>query len=263
MQIKVFKNKIALSKAAAKEAAQILTECIKDKGEAIFVAATGLSQVDFIEELTKHREIKWSYTTVFHLDEYVGIPRSHQASFRKFLEDRLISKVHPGKVYLVNGDADDPKKECRRLNGIISRLTIDVSFVGIGENGHIAFNDPPANFEVEDPYIIVELDEKCRMQQVGEGWFESLEMVPRRAITMSVKQIMKSDKIICVVPEARKAEAVKKCFGGEISPEYPASILRKHESCTVYLDEESVKLLRAISPKSPILHRIGLKKWRT
>jgi len=223
----------------------MLNEAISKKGTATFVAATGASQFEFLDHLTKITNINWSKTTMFHLDEYIGIPEDHPASFRKYLKERLINKVHPSKVYLISGDAQDPKKECERLNGIISQHEIDVAFVGIGENGHLAFNDPPANFEVEKPYIIVELDAACRRQQLGEGWFKTFEEVPQRAISMSIKQIMKSKSIICTVPDERKAQAVKDCFSGdEISPDYPASILKKHDNCYVFLDDQSSKYLQ-------------------
>ena len=144
---------------------------------------------------------------------------------------------------MIAGDAQDPEKECERLNSIISQYKIDIAFVGIGENGHLAFNDPPADFDIEDPYLIVHLDEVCRRQQLGEGWFKSLADVPQKAISMSVKQIMKAKN--CTVPDKRKAQAVKDCFGGEeISPYYPASILKKHDHCYVFLDEQSAIYLK-------------------
>lgn len=229
-----------MAEAAAQKAAQLLDETIKKNGEANFIAATGASQFEFLAHLTKKSNINWSKTTMFHLDEYIGIPEDHPASFRRYLKERLINKVHPGKVYLIKGDAPDPEKECERLNEIIKNYRIDIAFVGIGENGHLAFNDPPADFATESPYIIVELDTACRRQQLGEGWFKNLDDVPKRAISMSVKQIMKAKHIICTVPDRRKAEAVKNCFTGEdISPEYPASILKKHNHCYVFLDDQS------------------------
>ena len=184
---------------------------------------------------------------MFHLDEYIGIPETHPASFRKYLKERLVDVVQPGTVHLLNGESDNPQVECNRLNQIISQHQIDVAFVGIGENGHLAFNDPPADFETEDPYIVVELDEACRLQQVGEGWFNGLDDVPTHAISMSIHQIMKSKTIICTVPDERKAEAVRNCLYGEITPMYPASILQNHPDCTVYLDAGSASLLTAIS----------------
>lgn len=234
-----------MGKAAAEEAARILKSTIKEKGEAAFVAATGTSQFEFLENLTSIPSIDWSKTTMFHLDEYVNIPETHPASFRKYLKERLINKVHPGSVYLIKGDVEDLESECRRLNKIISENEIDVAFVGIGENGHLAFNDPPADFNTEKPYFVVELDEACRRQQLGEGWFEDLDEVSQRAISISIKQIMKSKNIICTVPDSRKAQAVKDCLEGGISPDHPASILRKHKSAFLFLDENSAKLLKS------------------
>jgi len=244
VKIKIFEAKQEMGKAAAKEAARILKSTIKKKGEAVFVAATGASQFEFLENLTSIPSIDWSKTTMFHLDEYVNIPETHPASFRKYLKERLIDKVHPGIVYLINGDAKDPKLECERLNKIIGTKEIDVAFAGIGENGHLAFNDPPADFNTEKPYIVVGLDEACRRQQLDEGWFKSLGEVPHRAFSMSIRQIMKSKTIICTVPDVRKAQAVKDCLGGDISPDHPASILREHKNTFLFLDKDSAKLLK-------------------
>ncbi|HEY63688.1 MAG TPA: glucosamine-6-phosphate deaminase [Caldilineae bacterium] len=243
MQIFVFPTKREMAKASAAKAAEALREAIARKGHATFVAATGASQFEFLEELTAIPDIDWSKTTMFHLDEYIGLPETHPASFRRYLKERLIDLVHPGTVYLIQGDAPDPVAECQRLNRIIANYEIDVAFVGIGENGHLAFNDPPADFEVEDPYIIVELDEACRRQQLGEGWFASLDEVPRRAISMSVKQIMKSRTIVCTVPDRRKAQAVRDCLTGEVTPLHPASILQRHDRAYIFLDAEAASLL--------------------
>ena len=232
-----------MGKTAAEKAAEVLEEAIKEKGEAVFVAATGASQFEFLKALTSISSIDWSRTTMFHLDEYIGITENHPASFRKYLKERLINKVHPGAVYLIKGEAEDPELECERLNRIISKKEIDISFVGIGENGHLAFNDPPADFNTEKPYTLVELDEACRKQQLGEGWFNGLREVPHRAISMSIKQIMKSRNIICTVPDARKAQAVKDCLEDTISPAHPASILRKHKRAFLFLDKDSARLL--------------------
>ena len=182
---------------------------------------------------------------MFHLDEYIGLPEHHNASFRKYLKERLVDKVNPGKVHLIKGDARDPEKECNRMSWLISQEDIDIAFVGIGENGHLAFNDPPADFETEKPYIIVDLDQKCREQQVGEGWFQNIEEVPDQAISMSIKQILKSKNIICVVPDKRKAEAVRNCLSpnAPVSPMHPASILKTHPHTWVFLDEKSASLL--------------------
>ena len=242
-EVKIFAAKKEMGKAVARKVVKMLEGAIKEKGEAVFSAATGTSQFEFLEALVSMPSINWSRTTMFHLDEYIGIPENHPASFRKYLKDKLIEKVHPGAVYLIKGDSENPELECKRLNKIIEKKEIDVSFVGIGENGHLAFNDPPADFDTEKPYIVVELDEACRRQQLGEGWFDGLEEVPHRAISMSIHQIMKSKNIICTVPDARKAQAVKGCLEGIISPAHPASILRKHKEVFLFLDKYSAKLL--------------------
>lgn len=243
MKVKIFETKRKMGKAAAGEGARILINTAKEKGEAVFVAATGASQFEFLEALTSIPSIDWSKAMMFHLDEYIGLPENHPASFRTYLKERLIDKVHPGIVYLINGDAKDPKLECERLNKIIGTKKIDAAFVGIGENGHLAFNDPPADFNSKKPYFVVELDEACRRQQLSEGWFEDLDEVPRRAISISIRQIMKSKTIICTVPDNRKAQAVKDCLEKDISPDYPASILRKHKNVFLFLDKDSAKLL--------------------
>jgi len=245
MKIKVSKTKQKMGRAAAEEAARILIDAIREKGEATFITATGASQFEFLENLTSISSIDWSKTTMFHLDEYIGFPETHPASFRKYLRERLINKVHPGNVYLIKGEAKSPESECERLGKIIIQKEIDVAFVGIGENGHLAFNDPPADFDTKKPYLVVNLDDACRKQQLGEGWFKSFDGVPKRAISMSINQIMESKNIICTVPDSRKAQAVKDCFGDQnISPEYPASILKNHERVFLFLDEASAKLFK-------------------
>jgi glucosamine-6-phosphate deaminase len=243
VKIEVFKTKAECGEAAADRGAEILKQAIAAKGRASFIVATGASQFDFMEALTGKAGIEWPKTTMYHLDEYIGIADDHPASFRRYLKERLVDVVQPGTVHFINGEAADPASECRRMSNIIAQDIIDVAFVGIGENGHLAFNDPPANFDTGVPFIIVELDDACRQQQFGEGWFGSLEDVPATAISMSIQQIMKSDTVICTVPDKRKALAVKQCFEGEISPMHPASILRKHANAFVYLDEPAASLL--------------------
>lgn len=247
MEIHVHEDKRATSEQAADRAEELLVDAIERKGEANFVVATGASQFDFLDALTSKDTIDWERTTMFHLDEYIGLPEGHPASFRKYLEERFVGEVDPGTVHWIDGRADDPQAECDRLNEIIEPLEIDVSFIGIGENGHVAFNDPPADFETTDPFIVVELDEDCRAQQVGEGWFDGVEDVPERAISMSVHQIMASEAIVCTVPGERKAEAARECFGpGEVSNMRPASILKEHDGTDVYLDEGSASLLETV-----------------
>ena len=243
MEIKVFNTKEDLGRAAAEDAALIIKQAIRERGRVFIVAATGASQFDFLDALTREPDIDWTRATFFHLDEYVGLHESHPASFRKYLQERIVEKVRPGAFHFINGEAADVAAECRRLGTLISEHMIDVAFVGIGENGHLAFNDPPADFDIEDPYLVVNLDEACRMQQVGEGWFRSPDDVPRQAISMSIRQIMKSRHILCVVPELRKARAVRDCCELEVSPSRPASVLREHEAALLYLDRYSASLL--------------------
>ena len=243
MQILTFSTTVEMAQAAAARAAELLKDAIAHKGHATFVVATGASQFAFMDSLTSDYKINWARTTMFHLDEYIGLPETHPASFCRYLKERLIDRVHPGTVHLVRGEMPDPQAECHRLNQLIAAHEVDVSFVGIGENGHLAFNDPPADFEVEDPYIIVELDEACRRQQLGEGWFASLDEVPRRAISMSIKQITGSRAIVCTVPDRRKAQAVRDCFTGEVTPLHPASILCQHEHAYVFLDADAASLM--------------------
>jgi glucosamine-6-phosphate deaminase len=241
--IKCFDDKKEMARVAADQAAFILRDTIQKQGKARLIAATGAAQFEFLEALTTLPAIDWKRVEMFHLDEYIGLPETHPASFCRFLKERLIQKTGMVHYHLLNGD-EDPAEVIRRTGEALQSEAIDVAFVGIGENGHLAFNDPPADFETEEPYIIVTLDEPCRRQQLGEGWFDSLADVPRRAISMSVRQILKTKQILCIVPDARKANAVKACFDGEISPLAPASILRTHPNTTVYLDKNSAALLR-------------------
>jgi glucosamine-6-phosphate deaminase len=240
--LKMFADKTSLGQAAAVQAAAAIRRAIAEHKRARLVAATGTSQIDFLEALTNDA-IDWQRVEIFHLDEYVGLPITHPASFRKYLLERLIQKTGSTHYYFLDGDAPDPVEVAQRIGAKLVAAPIDVAFVGIGENGHLAFNDPPADFETEQPYLIVTLDEACRRQQVGEGWFGDLSEVPRQAISMSVRQILKAKEIVAVVPEARKASAVKACLEGAITPLSPASILRTHANTTIYLDRGSASLL--------------------
>jgi glucosamine-6-phosphate deaminase len=242
MQIKTFSDKNTLGVRAAEQAAALLRRAIQERGRARIIAATGAAQFEFLQVLTALPDIDWSNVEMFHLDEYVGIPEDHPASFRRFLRERLIEKTGITKFHLLDGD-HDPAEVIRVVGNALRSAPVDVAFVGIGENGHLAFNDPPADFETEEPYLLVKLDEVCRRQQMGEGWFHSISEVPERAISMSVRQILKAKAIICIVPDARKANAVKACLEGAISPLAPASILRTHPNTTLYLDQESSALL--------------------
>ncbi len=243
MEVRIFESKLALARAIAPQAADIVRAAIAARGVARIVAATGAAQFEFLDALVSLRGVEWARTEFFHLDEYIGLPAAHPASFRKFLTDRIIDHVHPGVFHLIDGEATDPEAECERLGKLIAEAPIDVAFVGIGENGHLAFNDPPADFETEKAYLVVDLDERCRRQQLGEGWFARLEDVPRRAISMSIRQILKSRRILAIVPDERKAEAVHRCLEMEISPWRPASALRWHAGTTLCLDRDSASLL--------------------
>jgi glucosamine-6-phosphate deaminase len=243
MKINIYNNPHETGKAAGAAAARFIREALESKGSANIILATGISQFETLNQLIIEEGIDWAKVVMFHLDEYIGLPITHPASFRKYLQERFLSKLPPLKAaYLINGETD-AGAECERVGEFISRHPIDMALLGIGENGHLAFNDPPADFETEQPYIVVELDEACRKQQLGEGWFESFDKVPKHAISMSVKQIFKSKHIVCSVPDERKAIAVKNSLEQQISNLYPASILQQHDDCTFYLDKFSSALL--------------------
>jgi glucosamine-6-phosphate deaminase len=244
MNIFVTEGKQELGKQAGKAAGDLIRQTLAEKGKANVILATGTSQFETLSQLVLEENIDWSKVTMFHLDEYIGMPVTHKASFRKYLKERFLDQVPVlGAAYLINGE-DDAEAETIRLDELITNCPIDVALVGIGENGHLAFNDPPADFDTEKPYLIVNLDEPCRSQQMGEGWFATIEDVPKQAISMSVKQIMKSKHIICSVPDQRKARAVKNSVEQEISNLYPASILQAHQNCSLYLDKDSASLLK-------------------
>lgn len=242
MVLRVFNEKISLAKAAAAQAADSIRTAIAHKGGARVVAASAASQLQFLEALTAMPSIDWSRVELFHLDEYIGLPMTHPASFCKFLNEHLIDKTGIRNRHLLNGEAN-PADVIHNTSKAIAESPIDVAFVGIGENGHLAFNDPPADFDTEEPYLIVKLDEACRQQQVGEGWFADLSAVPTQAISMSVQQVLKAKEIVAVVPDLRKAQAIKACFDGAITPMAPSSILRTHPNATIYLDKDSSSLL--------------------
>jgi glucosamine-6-phosphate deaminase len=244
VDIAVFDSKQDLARAAADRAAAAIGEAIARAGEARVVAATGASQFEFLDALTATPGVQWGRVELFHLDEYVGVSDTHPASFRRYLRERIVGRVHPRAFHFLAGDAADPVAECRRVGGLLARAPVDVAFVGIGENGHLAFNDPPADFETEEPYVVVDLDDACRRQQLGEGWFAAIDDVPRRALSMSIRQILKACEILCIVPDARKAKAVRDCLEGEVTPVHPSSILQTHPATSVYLDRDSAALLK-------------------
>lgn len=240
----IFDTKQQMGSAAAKAGAESIRKAIENKGSANIILATGASQFEMLSSLVEAEGIDWSKVSMFHLDEYIGIDISHPASFRKYLKERFADKATGLKAaYFVDGTAADPQAECQRLSKLIADNPIDVAFVGIGENCHLAFNDPPADFETDQPYIVVELDEMCRKQQLGEGWFPTLNDVPTLAISMSIKQILKSKAIVVTVPDERKAQAVKDMLQKDISNLYPASILRNHNNCKLFLDKTAASKL--------------------
>lgn len=244
MKITIAKTKQESGAAAAVLGAKLIREALRKNGKANIIVATGASQFETIGKLVREQRIDWTRVTAFHLDEYVGTPITHPASFRKYLWERFVSQLPLplAAFHYINGEGD-AQAECQRVNAIIAKHPIDVCFAGIGENGHLAFNDPPADFKTHTPYLVVQLDQACRRQQMGEGWFKALAQVPRRAISMSVRQILKSKVIICTVPDRRKAKAVRDCLQGQISPLHPSSILQKHPATWCFLDRASASLL--------------------
>jgi len=241
MDIQVHRNKEELGRIAARQGADRIREALKERGEAIIIVATGASQFEMLNALVKE-DLDWSRVTGFHLDEYIGLSLTHPASFRKYLKERFVQHTPLKEFHYVNGEGD-PVRECERLAGLIREEEVDVAFIGIGENGHLAFNDPPADLVKEEPFLVLELDRACRLQQVNEGWFPSLGAVPRTAISMSVVQILKSRHIICTVPDERKAKAVRCTVEGSVNPNCPASALQDHPSVSLFLDPGSSSLL--------------------
>jgi glucosamine-6-phosphate deaminase len=243
MKLMLSGTKQEMGRRAAAEGAELIRGALRASGHAGIVVATGASQFEMLASLVREN-VDWSRVSAFHLDEYIGMSMEHPASFRRYLKERFVDRLPQpiGQFHYIDAE-QEPEAECARLNHLIAEATIDVAFVGIGENGHLAFNDPPADFETEDPYLVVQLDEACRRQQLGEGWFGSLEEVPDRAVSMSVRQIMKARAVICTVPDARKAEAVEKAVTGPVTPQVPASILQEHPDCRLFLDSQSASRL--------------------
>jgi glucosamine-6-phosphate deaminase len=264
MLLRIFQDKVSLGRAAAEQAATSIRRAVAARGNARIVAATGASQLEFLDALTTAPgidlpKIDWPKVEAFHLDEYIGLPATHPASFRKFLTERLVRKTGIVNLHFIAGDAADPAAVAQEVSMKLGSSPIDVAFLGIGENGHIAFNDPPADFTTEAPYIIVNLDEACRMQQVGEGWFADISQVPQQAVSMSPRQILKAKELVVIVPDKRKAQAVRATLEGEITPAVPASILRTHPNATLYLDTNSSSLLsetlrKKLTEESQVVH---------
>jgi glucosamine-6-phosphate deaminase len=243
MLIRVFDDRESLGRAAADRAGEVIRGAIAAQGYARITAATAASQREFLDALTAAPGIDWQKVEAFHLDEYAGLPLSHPGSFRGMFLNQLIEKTGISKYHLLEGDAPDLAAAARKASEAIASAPIDICFLGIGENGHIAFNDPPADFQTQEPYIIVNLDEACRQQQVGEAWFADISQVPTRALSMSAQQVLKAKELLAVVPDARKSQAIKNCLEGPVRPQAPASIMRRHSKATIYLDWHSASKL--------------------
>jgi glucosamine-6-phosphate deaminase len=245
MHLSIHDTKEELGRAAAADAAAAIRAAIAASDRANIILATGTSQFEMLDHLVASDDVDWQRVTAFHLDEYLGLPMSHPASFRRYLKERFADRLpRPlAAMHFIDGEAADPEVECARLGELIEKCPIDVAMVGIGENGHLAFNDPPADFETDRAYLVLELDDACRRQQLGEGWFATLDDVPQYAISMSIRQIMRSARIVCSVPDLRKSFAVQQSVQGVVNPWVPASILQEHLAVTIYLDRQSASLM--------------------
>jgi len=239
MEIRICKDRYALGKSAAKFTASLINRAIEEKGSARIVLSTGASQFDTLAALVEEK-VDWSKVEMFHLDEYVDLPETHVASFRKYLKEKFTSKVNLKKAYFVDGTEEN----IRDLTEEIKKSPVDVGLIGIGENAHIAFNDPPADFDTDASYLVVNLNDTCKKQQVGEGWFETVDQVPKQAVSMSVKQIMKCENIVSCVPYGVKAKAVFDTLSSPLTNEIPATMLKTHEHFTLYVDADSAALLK-------------------
>ncbi len=244
MKLVVCAGKSELGSSAADAGQELIRDALARQGYSNVILATGASQFEMLQRLGAAKSIDWSKVTFFHLDEYVGMSDDHPASFRRYLRERFVNQLpqQPKGFRYINAEGDCDV-ECKRLGELIRQVSIDVAFIGIGENGHLAFNDPPADLQTDEPYIVVQLDDACRQQQFGEGWFESFESVPCKAISMSIRQIMKSKAIICSVPDNRKAEAVFNTLTQPISPEFPSTVLTEHPHATIFVDEPAASLV--------------------
>jgi glucosamine-6-phosphate deaminase len=266
MKIDISETKQDAGVKAAREGAQQIRQAIDREGTAQIVLAAAASQFEMFAELVTSPEIDWSKVTAFHLDEYVGLPPTHPASFRRFLTERFINVLPQplADFHFIQAD-NDLKFECRRIGDLLNQSPTDVAFIGIGENGHIAFNDPPADFTTREAYLVVDLDEACRRQQLGEGWFPALDDVPTKAISMSAPQIFQARRIVCTVLDKRKAGAVRDTVQGPVTTDVPASILQDHPAVTLYLDHPAASLLRTragetLMRQSPLLPALPARR---
>ena len=248
LRVEVHDSQEALAKKVAQEAHAVLASALQQRGSARVILATGNSQIKFLEQLISLGGIDWTRTTLFHMDEYLGLSSEHKASFRKYMRERVEARVKPGKFHYIEGDALEPIAECDRYSALLSEAPIDLCCLGIGENGHIAFNDPPvANFHDKLKVKIVKLDDACKQQQVGEGHFPNLDAVPGYAITLTIPMLCSAKRMLCISPETRKAKAVHAALEKPISTDYPASWLRHQSHATMYLDPHSASLLQKVT----------------
>jgi len=244
MKINIFDSKKEMGKFAGMAAEKIIKKAIDERGEAHILLATGVTQFELLEYLVES-DIDWKKVDAFHMDEYIGLPYSHPASLRKYLKERFHDRLKDLRSFhYINGEAEDPYAECRRIGDKIKKIRVDVACIGVGVNGHIAFNDPPADFENEESFSIVSLDEACRKQQLNEGWFASINDVPKKAISMSICQIMKSGCIICSASDERKTQIIKRAVEGSVTNLVPASILQTHQRCLFFLDKKAARALK-------------------
>lgn len=241
--VHILQSNTQVGEKAAEDFSKLLSTIISSKGEAAVILATGNSQLTFFEALRARKDIEWNKVNLFHMDEYLGMSDQHPASFPKYIRDNLATHVNLKKFYPMNGEAQDAQMELKRYSDLLRKYPPDICVLGIGENGHLAFNDPPADFTTTNLIHIVTLDERCRMQQVNEGHFPTLNDVPKRALTLTVPALLNAKHVLAIVPEARKAEAVKNALEGPVTPNCPGSILRTRPNVTMYLDQESASKL--------------------
>lgn len=251
LKVMIFSDRKAMGKASGDAVAAKMREILQQEKDLFIVFASAPSQNEFLETLGQSSRIDWKRVTAFHLDEYVGLPGEAPQNFGRFLRWKLFEKVRPDKVHYINGMADDLEEECRRYAYLFKDHPFDIGCLGIGENGHLAFNDPPvADFHDPQHVKVVELDRTSRLQQVNDGCFQDLDTVPQKAITLTLPVIFSSKVIFCMVPGPTKAEAVKKTLEGPISTACPATILRRHEDATLFLDRDSCKLMESSIPRT-------------
>lgn len=243
IQVQVYADKHQLGAAAAEFVAQTIRDALSTQGAARVIFATGASQYEFLDALVQMNDVDWSRVTAFHLDEYLNLSIEHPASFRRYLQERLFSKLPFAAVHMLDGTAADPQAECQRYTDLLRQGPVDLACIGIGENGHLAFNDPPADFDTSALVQVVELDVACRQQQVGEGHFATFDDVPTHALSLSVPAILQAGVISCVVPDQRKAAAVQCALEGPVEPTCPASALQKHADVQLFLDAQSASAL--------------------